>query len=380
MRVWVLGRGVPTKRNNLLGSFEFEQAQMLKRAGHEVYYFGMNIRSARDWDRFGYRYESVEGLETASFSFPLNKIMSASRAHRSLKKAFLKTADKMSARFGAPDIIHIHYPAMWPYSAFETFQKNGVGIVATEHWTQVQEKSISDAYVSNIKDFAAKSDALLCVGSYLVTAIRELTGTDREILVVPNVANKLFRPVDNKHDGFRFFTAGRFVPVKQFDKTVAAFCKVFKDIPDVTLTVAGSGEEAENIKNQVSADMADRVVFTGTVSREKMAELTADSDVMITYSRLETFCVPVIEAWSCGIPAIAASSSPVMVDYPDERLGIEVDCDKTETLEEALKCIYEGYDKYDSKWISRFAAEHFSEKAVSKQLTDIYQQVMRINK
>ena len=377
MKVWVVGRDFPTKSNRMHGSFEFEQARMLADAGNDVCYFAVNLRIGLGKKNLGFFYDNSGKASASYFHFPGGRLLPAKLFEYITVKSLLHMMKKAVKKHGLPDIIHVHYPALQPYETFEVYQRQGVKIVATEHWTKVQDKTIGSANVRRLKDFASKCDALLCVGSYLKTAIKEITGTDREIIVVPNLANKLFRPAEKKHDGFRFFGAGRFVPVKQFDKIVSAFCKVFKDIPDVTLTLAGSGEEAENIKRMVAPGMSDRVVFTGTVNREKMAQLTADCDALISYSRLETFCVPVIEAWSCGIPAIAASSSPVMVDYPDERLGIEVDCDKPETLEAALERMYADRDKYDSQWISAFAAEHFSEQAVSKKLTDIYQQVMR---
>ena len=41
MKIWVIGRGFPVKKNNMKGSFEFEQAQMLARHGNEVIYMAM---------------------------------------------------------------------------------------------------------------------------------------------------------------------------------------------------------------------------------------------------------------------------------------------------------------------------------------------------
>lgn len=376
MKIWVIGRDYPTKFNRMNGSFEFEQALMLADAGNDVCYFAVNLHTGRGKKKFGFYHDRSGKVPASYFHFPGGKLLPVKVFEYLTVRSFIHMTEKAVKKYGLPDIIHVHYPALQPYKTFEYYQKQGVKIVATEHWTKVQDHTLSGANVRRLKDFAAKCDALLCVGSYLKTAIREITGTDREIMIVPNVANKLFRPAEKKHDGFRFFAAGRFVPVKQFDRIVSAFCKVFRDIPGVTLTIAGSGKEAENIKSRVTPEMADRVRFTGTVNRERMAQLTADADALISYSRLETFCVPVIEAWSCGIPAVAASSSPVMADYPDERLGIEVDCDKTETLEAALKQIYTDVDKYDPKWISAFAAEHFSEKAVSERLIGIYNSIM----
>ena len=378
MRVWVLGRGVPTKRNNLLGSFEFEQAQMLKRAGHEVYYFGVNIRSARDWDRFGYRYESVAGIETASFSFPLYRIMSPVRSRSSMKKIFLKMADKMSARFGAPDIIHVHYPAMWPYAAFELFQKNGVRIVATEHWSQVMEKQINDVLKENLSDFSKKCDALICVSSGLERSIRELTGTERAIYVIPNFVSSAFSVKSAPHKGFNFICVGRVIPLKQFDKVISAFLETFGEKTDAVLTVAGGGTDFGKLSRLVAdAGAEGRVKLLGTVPREKMAEVMASADALICYSVYETFCVPIIEAWMSGKPVIVSSSLPLAQDNNDGRLEKTVDCNDTDTLKAAMLEMYEDHGSYDSEWIATYANERFSEQAVSKQLTDIYQQVMR---
>ena len=224
--------------------------------------------------------------------------------------------EKAVKKYGLPDIIHVHYPALQPYKTFEYYQKQGVKIVATEHWTKVQDHTLSGANVRRLKDFAAKCDALLCVGSYLKTAIREITGTDREIMIVPNVANKLFRPAEKKHDGFRFFAAGRFVPVKQFDRIVSAFCKVFRDIPGVTLTIAGSGKEAENIKSRVTPEMADRVRFTGTVNRERMAQLTADADGVV--SGITAEAGQVVAAGQTVLTFVESGEMEVEINVPEK--------------------------------------------------------------
>ena len=378
MRIWVVGRGMPSKRNNLMGSFELEQAQMLARAGMDVCYFGVNVRSARDLKGLGYRYSSVGSVKTASFNFPIARFMNWAASMRIAVKCFRALADNMVKRYGMPDVIHIHYPALWMYDAFEPFQKKGVRIVATEHWSRVMEKQIDGVHSESLRDFSKKSDALICVSSGLERSIRELTGTKRDIYVIPNFVSSAFSIKSEPHKSFNFICVGRVIPIKQFDKVVSAFIEVFKNKSDAVLTVAGGGSDFGKLSRIVAdAGAHDRVKLLGTVPREKMAEVMASADALICYSVYETFCVPIIEAWMSGKPVIVPSSLPLAQDNNDERLEKLVDYSDTETLKAAMLEMYNDHSRYDSEWIAAYANERFSEQAVSKQLTGIYQQVMR---
>ena len=101
----------------------------------------------------------------------------------------------------------------------------------------------------------------------------------------------------------------------------------------------------------------------------------ASSDALITYSRMETFCVPVIEAWMCGKPVIASETIPVMIDNPDDRLGLTVDEYKTEALESALVKIIKMRADYDADYIKNYAMHHFSEESIASRLIEIYESI-----
>ena len=380
MRVWVVGRAMPSKQNNLMGSFEFEQAQLLARAGMDVCYFSVNVLSVRDLKGLGYRYSFASPVKTASFNLPLGRFMDRAASMRMAVKRFRKLADNMVKKYGMPDVIHIHYPTLWMYDAFEPFQKKGVRIVATEHWSQVMEKQIDGAHSENLRDFSKKSDALICVSSGLERSVRELTGTKRDIHVIPNFVSSAFSVKSEPHKGFNFICVGRVIPIKQFDKVISAFIEVFGEKTDAVLTVAGGGSDFDKLSRLVAdAGAYDKVKLLGTVPREKMAEVMASADALICYSVYETFCVPIIEAWMSGKPVIVSSSLPLAQDNNDERLEKLVDHNDTETLKTAMLEMYNDRSRYDSEWIAAYANERFSEQAVSKQLTDIYQQVTRIN-
>ena len=57
MKIWVIGRNFPTKQNNLSGSFELEQAQMLSRLGernHEIAYISAVFHPYKKIKKWGY--------------------------------------------------------------------------------------------------------------------------------------------------------------------------------------------------------------------------------------------------------------------------------------------------------------------------------------
>ena len=115
--------------------------------------------------------------------------------------------------------------------------------------------------------------------------------------------------------------------------------------------------------------------MTGTLSREKTAQRVAQADSLVCYSRLETFGVPVIEAWACGKPVVA-SNCLGFLEYWRDDLGYVVPWDDLEPLKKAMQGIYEKRNQYDSEKIAQFAQDNFGEKKLCDTLSEIYGQAI----
>ena len=376
MRILVVGRGFPTRENNMLGSFEYEQAQMLAKNGHKVYYPFIDLRSMRHWRKWGLIQENLHDVNVIRLNIPIGRALPAHIREKLYMPLLRWQLKKIGLKYGIPDIIHVHYPSIFKYDTFAFLQKQGAKVVGTEHWSQVQNKTLDPQSLKNLNDFTSNADALCCVGSLLKKSIVELTGTKKEIMIIPNVVSDFFKPVQENHTGFRFISSGRLVPGKQFDKIVEAFLNVFQGNADVSLTLVGNGEEYNKLAEIVQKRKAEKQVhLLGTMSRQKTAELVAKSDALVVFSGLETFCVPVIEAWACGKPVIATITT-VLADNPDARLGIMVDWCDIQSLEKAFQDMYNHYENYNSNWLIKYAREHFSEEAVYDQIAKLYNNVM----
>ena len=373
LKVWIVGRGIPVPRNRMLGSFEVEQAVALKKKGVDVVYFAIRLNSERIFSNPGYKKMEIKGIPVYSVDSPLGRLFPLRKRDGVFDFIFNFLAKKAIKKYGFPDIIHVHYPAMRSYRDFGLFQSKGVKIVATEHWSAVQRMKLNEIYRRHLSDFVSNCDAFICVSSCLKQSVLELTGTSNSVHVVPNLVDSMFSSVSHRDTDFKFVVSGRLVPIKQVDKVVSSFIDTFSADDKVRLIIAGGGNMLESIQKDVrSAGREDQISLLGTVLRDRMAEIMSTSDVLIAYSKMETFCVPIIEAWMCGKPVIASDTISVVIDNPDSRLGVVVDPNDNETLKDAMRSVYYNYSKYNSKTIIDYANNHFSEDVVAGKLLDIY--------
>lgn len=373
MKIWVIGRSYPEPSNNMTGSFELEQAKMLQKNGEEVYYLCCSLHLNKVIKGWGYQSWEENGMKICTYSkhfFPRVFPLYFLKLRNHLWSKFLQ---RVCEKNGRPDIIHVHYPAMMMVAdALRPFHQMGIKIVVTEHWTKVLSKSLDFIETKAYLKYFEYIDACICVGTPLANAVKEIVGNIiNSVYVVPNMVEQEFQPSFTKHDGFEFIAVGRLVKVKQFDLIIRAFAECFRGKP-VKLTIVGGGEEYHTLKKLITdLSMERQVTLTGSLPRQQVADHIAKADCLVCYSRFETFGVPIIEAWACGIPAITTTAAAVINNF-DSRLGVEAPFNNIDNLKEKMRYMYENISSFDKKFISGFAKEHFSEIAIYQRLKRIY--------
>ena len=375
MRIWVIGRKYPTPENNMIGSFELEQAQMLAKRGIEVIYPVLDIRSIKKWRKFGFLTSDAQGVTVEKLSVPVGGLLSKLTRGKIKQLLTKKLYSHLVNKYGTPDIIHIHYPSIFNPAPFAALQAQGVRLVVTEHYTKVQKKELSEKLLNNLTWFAKHADAFLCVGEPLKKSIEELTGTDRPIRVVPNVVSSLFtyRPEQRtENQDFRFVAAGRLVACKCFDLLINAFMDAFGGQEHMLLDIIGNGEEYDHLKKIIEERGAQKqVTLLGVMNREKVAAYFQKCDALVLSSNLETFGVPVIEAMASGLPVVTSDAIGFM-SYINKNNGIAFPADDRVSLMEAMKTLYQDYQRYDLRSISEEAQNNFGEDSVFNMLYSIY--------
>ncbi len=133
-------------------------------------------------------------------------------------------------------------------------------------------------------------------------------------------------------------TVGRLLPWKGVDHLIAAL----HDSPlrDIRLVVAGDGDILDALKAQ-AADLGDRVVFAGRVSREQMPITMKAADYVALYSGYEGLSHTLLESLRVGTPVIASDKggNPEVVQHNVNGLLVPyVDVDAlTAALESAFR-------------------------------------------
>lgn len=106
------------------------------------------------------------------------------------------------------------------------------------------------------------------------------------------------------------------------DVVVRAFAAVKRDYPGATLALLGEGPLEGEIRRLVSDLKLPDITFTGVVSRERIGDAYAQSDIFINGSSIDAQPVSVIEAFRAGTPVVTTSpeAMPYLVEH--ERTGL----------------------------------------------------------
>jgi glycosyltransferase involved in cell wall biosynthesis len=135
--------------------------------------------------------------------------------------------------------------------------------------------------------------------------------------------------------GLRLIHVARAVRTKGLRDSIRAL-SLLPDLPDVTLTQAGAGEELEICRQEAKKLGIDsRVNFLGRIPRQQVEELYANSDAFLFPSFREPSGSVVFEAMRHGLPVITADrGGPGHV--VDAHSGIKVPVNTPEQVAQAL--------------------------------------------
>lgn len=372
MIIWVAGRNVPLPENGMMGSFEMEQARLLAGKGNQVIYLTCVLHPVKTVRGRGFQSWEEGGITVLSLSAFFAPRIYPFYFPKQRNRLWGKLFGEAEKRFGTPDVIHVHYPAMLMIAdALRPYHERGVRTVFTEHWSKVLAHQLDPAEKKEYRKYREVTDLALAVSSALKKAVDEQTGLHAE--VVENPVSPYFRPSEDKHEGFRFTAVGRLTAVKQFDRLILTFDEAFHGQKDVSLTIVGGGEERDSLERLIrEKGISGQVFLTGRKDREETAAIVKGCDCLVCSSKYETFGVPIIEAWAAGIPTVSTVTASVVNDHADPGLGLRIDPEKPDALKNAMVFMTEHRDEFDSDFISAYARTHFSEEVIAEKLLKAY--------
>lgn len=378
MYVLVIGRSFPDVNTGMMGIFEFEQAVALNKFGFRSVYAFCDNRSIKSLRVVNYVNFESNDIPIYGYHVPVGglprKLFDSIKAilFNSLLKKIIKDQ-------GIPSIIHVHFPLINLNEKIWSLLKSlKVPIVVTEHWSKVLLKTIEPYRVELLKKIVKETDSFNCVGHQLKKSVEELTKTNKNIEVIPNMIQPIFNYERKKKrsNRFDFISIGRLVDSKRFDLLIEAFSKAFSDKKNVYLNIVGDGPLYKELKIKIEKlDMEDRIIMHGFLKREKTAEMLKETDAYVSASIIETFGVPFIEAMACGKPVIGIKDSAIN-SYINNTNGILFNKDDLNDLTNSLIKLYKNRNNYNGKNISNKTMEIFGEKTITTKIVDIYNELL----
>ena len=378
MKILVVTRGYPQKHNKMMGLFERDQALALQKAGHEVAYAVVDIRSLRRKRKFAYNHYESNGLRVYEMNYPLGPMprflieFFRSKALSNLYSYILKD-------FGRPDIVHAHF-LNYGVISLPLCNKEKLPLVVTEHSSYMNTQNLKpDVHKRAMKTYGAAS-AIISVSKALANNI--FTATGHKSYVVPNIIDTDFigksKSNSNKNiSSFCFAASGQMINRKGFDILLNAFSKVVKEYPAARLVLYGDGPIKKKLLNQTKElNLEKNVEFYGSYLKEDLPELYSNADAFVLSSRNETFGVVYIEAMALGLPVIATRCGGPE-EIITEETGYLVDNDDEVGLSEAMIKMIKNIETFDRSKIIQYAQDEFSSAKVASEIADIYECVLK---
>jgi len=146
-----------------------------------------------------------------------------------------------------------------------------------------------------------------------------LTGRVAEVVPIVVDPHRLERVPDpavmrRRRSGTTWLSVGRVVPNKGLLRLIDAFAAYLSLDAGATLAIVGrytvDDPYYRSLRERVAAQgLNGRVVFAGGVTAEALSAWFSSSDVYVSLSEHEGFCVPLVEAMWYDLPVVAAASA-----------------------------------------------------------------------
>ena len=370
MKIFLIARGIPTKKDPQWGCFEWDQASALHRAGHDVTVLCVDRRlrwyprpmGVSRGERLGIEWYSLLGVPDS-----LLRLLGDGAVRDVNRRLLCYLYQKVVKRRGVPDVVYVHYLPMM-LAAVGLKQTYGCRVVGMEHWSQVVADGVS-GYVSRMAQRTyPQLDALLTVSPYLQQVIKERFGVDST--VVYNMYGEAFSlgPGSGRKNGIAFVAVGSLLPIKHFDMMLDSLHRV-KGI-DWTLDIIGEGPERPRLEGLIREfGLEKRVRLLGRMGHEEIAKQLRNSDVFLLSSLRETFSVVCIEAMACGLPVISTrcGGPELMVN---DRNGVLVAVDDVAAMAAAIEQVGLHLENYNRRFIAEDCEQRFGWKATVQRLEE----------
>lgn len=190
------------------------------------------------------------------------------------------------------DLIDAHYFKIEGYAAYKLKKKFNIKTFITLHGTSFTNSFNSKNGKEEIVKISKIIDYYVCVSEKLQGMLNTLNIENSTVIY--NGIN-FFRKNEVIKNNNSIVTIGSFTSDKNIDVVIEVFKTVLNKIPDLHLTIIGSGILKEYL-DDLCKNIKDNVLFTGQISNDEVYEYLNKSNLFILPSSPEGFGIVYAEA------------------------------------------------------------------------------------
>ncbi|ARD49470.1 N-acetyl-alpha-D-glucosaminyl L-malate synthase BshA [Sporosarcina sp. P33] len=285
------------------------------------------------------------------------------------------------------DLLHVHYAVPHAISAIlaKDMAESEIGIITTLHGTDVTILGRDPALKNTLSYGINKSDRVTAVSRSLRNETIELLHPTTAIQTIYNfIDEEKYYPRKNSHLREQLGLA----PDERVIIHISNFRKV-KRIPDIIesfrlidrkhkakLLLVGEGPEKFDLEEYTEENgLQDDILFLG--KRDDLPELLSISDVMLLLSEKEAFGLVLLEAFACGVPAVATAIGGIPEVVQDGSNGFLVQLGDVQAVAARVTHLLSDpvlHQQMKEKAIQT-VQEEFSSEAIVAQYEKLYYEV-----
>ncbi|MDX9932775.1 MAG: glycosyltransferase [Bacteroidales bacterium] len=277
-------------------------------------------------------------------------------------------------KYGTPDIIHAHTSVWAGYTACVISKKTGIPVILTEHSSGLA-RNLFDKWQRKSMAYAVNnSSSIIAVSDKLKNDIQKYYPTAKEISVIPNIINVSRFKLDQNsfYNRHKLVTVANLNQNKGIDILIKAFKIASEKLPELTLTIAGDGDQKQNlIILAKSFNLENKIQFTGSLPPEEIAALFNNSGLFVSSSYFETFGVAIAEALSCGLPVVVTKSGGPE-EFVNPGNGLLCNPGDPQELADCILTVISKYSTFVPEQIRQEIINRFGPEIIVQQLQKQY--------
>lgn len=378
MKVLIIPSWYPEGEDKLMGVYHKEYAEALAESGVQtdmLYVYRQGLRHPLKYlfmkkyeveKENGYNVYKIKMLNLEPISFKLHTYIYTKKLEKLYKK-YIKSESK-------PDILHAEVILPAGYATTKLGTKYNIPVVITEHATYYEE--FFEGKNLKYTEYALKHSYFTAVSEYMLKGLPDYV---TKKAVIPNLVDTdSFKLNRKKIKGLRIAKVCAFRKGKRVEQLLEAL-KIIVDekrVNDVKMTVVGDGYLEGFYKSKChELGLDDYVDFVGRKTKKEIAEILNECNMFVIPTRIETFCIPGIEALASGMPVVTTKCKGPE-EYVDDKCGMQVEVGDIRGMADAICEVYKNIDKYDVNYL-RQVADRYSKKSVIDNAKKIYDELLR---